>query len=341
MKRFILLICSIALGDSILFAQIPTNGLIARYPFSNNANDVSGNNNNGTVFGATPATDRFGNTNSCYYFDGVDDYISVSASASLNSITQNGDATFSAWFKTKDNWSYPYAHLFSKNDGGTGLHYRFLIGETSSWLQIETKYINPTPNLNGDTSWIFFTGVKEDTIAKFYINGQLIYSGNWLTDFNWPLVTACPLEIGRDAHGIDEYTNGYIDDATIYNRALTMNEILTLYNEGICFQTIAVTDTLIINANITGFAPIQYSSSIKIYPNPTNDHITIDNGDISNWIGYEIKILNSLGQEVFQSGINQQIFFIDLSSWTGHGMYYVHLIDGQGNTVDIRKIILQ
>jgi hypothetical protein len=47
---------------------IPTNGLVAYWPFSGNANDLSGNANNGTVSGATLTTDRFGNTNSAYSF---------------------------------------------------------------------------------------------------------------------------------------------------------------------------------------------------------------------------------------------------------------------------------
>ncbi len=58
-----------------LWAQIPTNGLVAWYPFNGNANDESGNGNHGVVSGATLTTDRFGNANSAYHFDGVDDFM--------------------------------------------------------------------------------------------------------------------------------------------------------------------------------------------------------------------------------------------------------------------------
>jgi len=54
-----------------------SDGLIAYYPFNGNANDESGNGNNGTINGATLTTDRFGNTNCAYSFDGVNDYIDV------------------------------------------------------------------------------------------------------------------------------------------------------------------------------------------------------------------------------------------------------------------------
>jgi hypothetical protein len=54
------------------FAQIPSyvpsNGLVGWWPFNGNANDESGNGNNGTVNGATLTADRFGNSNASYYF---------------------------------------------------------------------------------------------------------------------------------------------------------------------------------------------------------------------------------------------------------------------------------
>lgn len=46
-------------------------GLIAYFPFNGNANDEAGNGHDGIVYGATLTTDRFGNTNSAYEFDGI------------------------------------------------------------------------------------------------------------------------------------------------------------------------------------------------------------------------------------------------------------------------------
>ena len=54
---------------------IPTNGLVAWYPFNGNANDSSGNGNNGTVHNATLSADRFNNPNSAYSFNGSSSYI--------------------------------------------------------------------------------------------------------------------------------------------------------------------------------------------------------------------------------------------------------------------------
>ena len=49
---------------------VPTNGLVAWWPFTGNANDLSGNGNNGTVNNATLTTDRYGNSNCAYSFNG-------------------------------------------------------------------------------------------------------------------------------------------------------------------------------------------------------------------------------------------------------------------------------
>ena len=108
------------------------------------------------------------------------------------------------------------------------------------------------------------------------------------------------------------------------------------------FDTVltTVTDTLIINTTLSLPAP-NNENTILIYPNPASDHITIDNGNFTAMAGYSIKITNNTGQEVFLNAINQQQFYVDLSTWTGNGLYFVHLIDSQNNTVTVRKIVIQ
>ena len=67
---------------------VPTSGLVGWWPFNGNANDESGNGNNGTVNGATLTTDRLGNVNAAYSFDGIDDFISGNSN-NLNVQTTN------------------------------------------------------------------------------------------------------------------------------------------------------------------------------------------------------------------------------------------------------------
>ena len=106
MKTLILLFS--VLFTTMSFAQVPSyvpaNGLVGYWPFSGNANDISGNGNNGTNNGATLIADRFGNANSAYNFDGINDLISIPDSNTL-SITNN--ITMSAWvYVNSDNQNY-------------------------------------------------------------------------------------------------------------------------------------------------------------------------------------------------------------------------------------------
>lgn len=76
---FLLLIVNLSFG------QVDLNlGLRAYYPFSGNAIDASGNNNNPVFNNATLTADRLANPNSAYHFNGIDNYIKIPNNASLN-----------------------------------------------------------------------------------------------------------------------------------------------------------------------------------------------------------------------------------------------------------------
>lgn len=186
--------------------------------------------------------------------------------------------------------------------------------------------------LLSQNQWVHIVLVKVGNQFTIFANGVQVSTGS--SNYN-PIISSSKFYLPQGNY------SGLIDDVRIYNRAINSTEITSLFNESLCYQNITVTDTLLINTSITGFNPVTYKNTIKVWPNPTNDHITIDNGNIANLTGYQIKITNSLSQQVFQSAITQQQFYVDLSTWTGNGIYFVHIIDGQGNTIDIKKIVLQ
>ena len=105
---------------------------------------------------------------------------------------------------------------------------------------------------------------------------------------------------------------------------------------------ISVTDTLFINVVLSSIPSPNNINTIRVFPNPANDHITIDNGNYNNMGGYSLEIKDVLGQNVFQSIINQQSFYINLNTnFTGIGIYFISIIDPNNNIVDTKKIILQ
>jgi hypothetical protein len=322
---------------------LPTNGLAGWWPFNGNANDESGNNNNGTVNGATLTADRFGNANKAYSFDGISNFISTN----LFGPTVGSERTISFWANPLNNSGDCYVFGY-----GTGSPAQFFSGniafrnggEFGSDLVDSYKRYYSNNVTNG---WHFYTLVVPNISTPqqqdilMYMDGVLLsvfsyYNQNYIINTGNTL----PLNFGRNGTG-GQYFKGAIDDIGFWNRALTQQEITDLYNGNICYQTITVTDTLLINMGITGFNPITYNNTIKIFPNPTNDHITINYGNFASLSGYQLKIENSLGQQVFQTNINQQSNYVSLNNWGGNGLYFVRIIDPQGNTIDIRKIVLQ
>ncbi len=211
-------------------------GLVGYWPFCGNANDVSGNANNGTVNGATLTTDRFGNANSAYSFDGVDDFIESS-----NFCYNNGDLdqTVSVWFNPTSNTSTigPGQTFFNTAPhNGFGFGYSYIGNQSiyifknsdpgvSAWnIASNITFNTPTINLN---SWHHALVVKQGLEYKFYYNGNLV--GNLVSTIN-PIQYLCKIRFGAITCCQPEVFNGKLDDISLFNRALSPTEITQLYN---------------------------------------------------------------------------------------------------------------
>jgi hypothetical protein len=103
---------------------------------------------------------------------------------------------------------------------------------------------------------------------------------------------------------------------------------------------VKVTDTLVIKV-VLALGPPAQINPLKIYPNPAMNKLFIDNGDYSKMDYYSIEIRNALGQKVFHSFIDRQLFEIDLNTWSGKGVYILKLNDKNNKTIEVRKIVLQ
>ncbi|MEI6488540.1 MAG: T9SS type A sorting domain-containing protein [Bacteroidota bacterium] len=105
---------------------------------------------------------------------------------------------------------------------------------------------------------------------------------------------------------------------------------------------IAVTDTLIINALLTGIIPPNNTNTIKIFPNPTSDYITIDTGTNVFMTGYTIEIKNILSVVVYSQVMSPATqYSVNLSGWTSYGTYFVSIKDLSGTVIATKTIILQ
>ena len=230
-------ICTLA--SLIANSQVNLNqGLVAHYAFNGNATDVSGNGNNGVIQnGVQLTTDRFGNPNSAYNFDGVDDYISIPYSTSLNfstgfsiaayfystqstvqtlvgkiSYTQGNCTQFQAGLGFA---SYPGV-FFGLNPPSTGCN---------SQISLNNSYVNTgTYSMN---QWNCLVTTFDNGVQKIYLNGSLIQTLN--AGFN--TLNQCSnseIRIGSWWSFDPQRFQGKIDDVSIYNRALTQDEVNAL-----------------------------------------------------------------------------------------------------------------
>ena len=127
----------------------------------------------------------------------------------------------------------------------------------------------------------------------------------------------------------------------VYDTLTTYDTLITqVYDTLITYDTIylGVTDTLYIDVNISGTPPI--TNTLKVYPNPTADQVIIDNGNYSTMGGYYLNILNSTGQQVFNSPINQAVFTIDISQFGANGLYFLQILNANFNVVEVKHIVL-
>lgn len=337
-KNKLILACMAMLSiTNFIIAQVPsyvpTNGLAGYWPFTGNANDVSGNGNNGTNNGATLTTDRFGNANSAYSFNGTSNYLNMNSSTSLNTANMN-QLSISGWFNSSNGGFV--VRFGNPNITTGGIGYEIYVDAVNLnvnnwWNNQSPKYSYFTPRQNNQ--WQFFVIVFDfnANIASFYVNGILINTQNTVLHKSINPV----LNIGRNTNG-SSYFSGKIDDVGIWNRALTQQEITNLYQSEVSCQSLVIN-----SGTLSSFNPPVYQSTVTIYPNPANDHITIDCGNLSNVNGWNIKISNILGQEVFSGKMDTQQYTVPLNTWGGKGVYFVKIYDNSNTLMNTKKIILQ
>jgi hypothetical protein len=217
--------------------------LVAYYPFNGNANDESGNGHHGIVNGAILISDRFGNANSAYYFDGIDDEIFMGYHSRLDIL---GDITICAWFKTETPQWGSLVSNFDQHIPDNG--YELCVGslyEKGGFIYFEfaendVKDGFSTNNSFNDGQWHFVSVVlAPDGISKgkVYVDGieQAGYDRELGRD-PIPSIGATPdypFKIGaasnRRGSEADANFEGIIDDVRIYDGALNYAEIELLF----------------------------------------------------------------------------------------------------------------
>jgi hypothetical protein len=258
------------------------NTLVAYYPFNGNANDGSGNGNDGTVYGSTLIADRFGNSSNAYYFNGSNDYIKISNSNSLHLDTS---ATISAWINIDESTNYDvygYRHILSKGATCGELYSDYAIGlsnfdGTLEWEAWGTESNGMTNSFISQTFWHHTTVTYDLQNVKFYIDGvlQKTSSGSYS-----PIrISTQPLYIGcRYESPLKGTFKGIIDDVRIYCRTLNESEVQALYQEnGWLLDSVSSID-LTLDQNrqlVLSWTPVSNAIGYNVY-RETSAHFILD-----------------------------------------------------------------
>ncbi|MFN0158293.1 MAG: LamG-like jellyroll fold domain-containing protein [Bacteroidota bacterium] len=216
--------------------QTGPQGLVAFYPFNGNANDESGNGNNGTVFGATLVNDRFGNTGKAYGFNGVDNSIQIPHSSSF-AFSSTQQFTFTAWIKINSYQHQAIAFKGAASTPGTYFNEWAIAIEPDSTLRLKVNsdsvnsiysYLVSSPSLQID-QWSQVTAVWDgvSAIMKLYLDGNEVGATAAVSQI--VSLTSMSLHLGYVGDGP---LDGLLDDISIYNRSLSAAEVDSLYHLG-------------------------------------------------------------------------------------------------------------
>jgi pimeloyl-ACP methyl ester carboxylesterase len=233
MKNQILIAICLLTAFSFSARADLNNGLVAYYPFNGNANDASGNGNNGVVYDTILTTNRFGTANAAYDFNGSSSYIDIPQNLALNNLTAN--FTLSAWIYQRSAQPNGY-RIIDKCPAGLPDGWTFDTCDNNTGRKVRIQgAANNALNVIGNTeyslmTWHHVVTTVSGTIGKVYLDGNLDGTGNV---GNIP-ANVLDIFIGRahpnNGSGETEWFNGIIDDVRIYNRALSDSEIQQLYS---------------------------------------------------------------------------------------------------------------
>jgi hypothetical protein len=215
-------------------SYVPTNGLVGYWPFNGNANDESGNGNNGTINSGNNGTalysiDRNGNIDASMVLSSNPSWNSLGPYIEILGTNSLVLSSYSLTVWIKPNTSCLTGELINKGPDDSGLFSR-LQGLAGAAFGSFPNYLD-YPFEVSTNEWTMLTFNRNDnSISEIYINGAMVYSlqssSPSNTDFN---ISFGAMPSGGTNGSYYPY-QGNLDDIGIWNRALTADEVLALYN---------------------------------------------------------------------------------------------------------------
>jgi hypothetical protein len=226
---FNLVFSVLALGAA---AQIPTNGLVGAWPFNGNANDVSGNNNNGTVYGATLTADRCGNPNSAYSLNGTSNYIQTQVAGPSGTVSRS----ISFWAKTTAT-GLMTLFAYGNNIGGQAIAVQYNYNCAGVGIDVNNQAYTRGNGCILNNAWHHIVAIYNASITTqfhnidIYVDGILLNGISCIISGTTQTIntgTMFPISFGRIHDDNTRFFQGSIDDYYLYDRAITPQEVQQL-----------------------------------------------------------------------------------------------------------------
>jgi hypothetical protein len=312
--------CLFLLFSLFLRAQLPpyvsSNGLEGYWPFSGNANDLSGNGRNGSVNGATLTYDRFSNTSCAYNFSG-----SADIKTQYPGILGTNARSVSFWART--NHSVTIMCGVAWGAIGTAARYEagFNYGAPGPMLDGGNGVITYSPTVPaydnqwhhyvmqfGSSSMLSQVEVYQDAVL-LTTTSNVLSGGNILNT-----ISNFDVRFGSIPGSPDHYFRGDLDDIGIWNRPLSELEILALFKSSNCPNP----------GNKSSVPCVSVSEEqmpdLHIFPNPVSNRLQIT-GLNSN---ASLSVMDISGRVLSLMVVgNGEVDFSNLPS----GIYFLRLAD--------------
>ncbi len=289
------------------FDPVPGN-LVAHYPFSGNANDVSGNNLHGQANGAILTTDKNGVQQSAYYFNGGAQHIAVVNSPLLNF---EDEITVSTWFKAN---ALPEKETFLLSHGSWQNRWKISITPEKR-LRWTLNSTNGIADLDIETvletdKFYHVVATFDGSILAFYLDGELLAFKN-LTGKIRP--TTFPFLMGQMLPGLADYNfKGVLDAVKIFDFALAPDVVKILFGQGVVSAGEAV----------SGNFP--QKNGLVLSPNPVLDFLKIEIPASGR-----VQIRDLAGRIILEKKSGGEVVRFDLNGFKS-GVYVVFLVSAKG-----------
>jgi hypothetical protein len=130
--------------------------------------------------------------------------------------------------------------------------------------------------------------------------------------------------------------------------AVIASTIVVDTNGVVCtkYDTIKVKETIYdtvlkITFKLTTGINISKTTSLSVYPNPTADNLIIDAADIAAMSGYSYQLLDAVGKEIYSQLVTFKKTEISLKTLGAKGVYVLHVLDANNQSVVSKKIVLE